>query len=134
MSVMSESERRSSARDLRTQGIIKEEANMRNSIVPLSLLIIGLFMASPAQAQNVCPAGMPCILSVYNVRANLVVEWNDTENRDHYNFSWSRPGKSAVHSERPGGSRGRFILKNFHPNTKYTFAVQGCRKPLIGRS
>ena len=107
---------------------------MRNSIVPLSFLIIGLFMALPAQAQNVCPAGMPCILAVYNVRANLVVEWNDTEGRDHYNFRWSRPDKPAVQVEKPGGRGGSFTLKNFWPDTSYTFAVQGCRKPLIGRS
>ncbi len=107
---------------------------MRSSIVLLSFLIVGLFMAFPAQAQNGCPAGMPCIQAVYNERANLVVEWNDTENRDHYNFRWSRPGKAAVQSERPGGRGGRFILRDFLPNTDYTFAVQGCRKPLIGRS
>ena len=107
---------------------------MRNSVVLLAFLIVGLFMATPAKAQNVCAVGMPCIQAVYNVRANLIVEWNDTDNRDHYNFRWSRPGKPAVQVEKPGGRGGSFTLRDFWPNTEYTFAVQGCRKPLIGRS
>lgn len=90
--------------------------------------------ATPALAQRACPAGQPCILAVYNQRANLVVEWNDSDERDHYNLRWSRPGRGAVQVERPGGRGGHFVLKNFRPNTKYTFAVQGCSKPLIGSS
>ena len=108
---------------------------MSNSMVPLPFLIAGLFfMALPAQAQRSCPADRPCILAVYNERTNLVVEWNDTEDRDHYNLRWSRPGKSVEQVEVRGGSGGRFTLKDFMPDTRYTFAVQGCRKPLVGRS
>lgn len=87
-------------------------------------------------ASNVrlCPADRPCIIAVYNEGPNLIVEWNDSEKRDHYNFRWSRPGKQVKQMELPGGRGGRFTLKNFRPNTRYTFSVQGCRKPIIGRS
>lgn len=107
---------------------------MSNLLVPLSFLIAGLFMALPAQAQRSCPSDRPCILAVYNERTNLIVEWNDTEDRDHYNLRWSHPGKSVEQVEIPGGSGSKFTVKDFLPDTRYTFAVQGCRKPLVGRS
>ncbi|HEX9400990.1 MAG TPA: fibronectin type III domain-containing protein [Anaeromyxobacter sp.] len=109
---------------------------MSNSLLPLCAFIAGALVALPAQAspQRLCPADRPCILAVFNERANLVVEWNDSEERDHYNLRWSRPDKAAKQVEVSGGRGGRFTLKNFKPDTLYTFAVQGCRKPLIGRS
>ena len=91
-------------------------------------------MTIPAQDQQLCPAGGPCILGVYNEGTNLIVTWNDEEVRDHYNLRWSRSGKSVEQVEVRGGSRGRFTVKDFLQDTLYTFAVQGCRKPLIGRS
>ena len=81
-----------------------------------------------------CPYDRPCIKAVYNEGTNLIIEWNDTEARTHYNFRWSRPGKQVIQVEVQGGKGGRFTLRNFRPNTRYTFAVQGCRKPLIGSS
>jgi hypothetical protein len=98
--------------------------------IPLATLLI----AGPSVAQRGCPADRPCIQAVYNKRANLIVEWNDPENRDHYNLRWSRPGKAEVQREIRGGRGGSFTLKDFHPDTKYVFKVQGCKKPLIGRS
>jgi len=101
-------------------------------IVPIAALFAtGPSAASPAWG---CAVDRPCILAVYNIRANLIVEWNDTEKRDHYNLRWSRPGKPEVQLDRPGGRGGSFTLKNFHADTSYTFKVQGCTKPLIGRS
>lgn len=81
-----------------------------------------------------CPYDRPCIQAVYNEGTNLVVEWNDTEARTHYNFRWSRPGRPVQQVEVRGGRGGRFILRNFWPNTRYTFAVQGCKRPFIGAS
>jgi len=98
----------------------------------LAFAVLGQAVSSASA--NSCPVGRPCITAVYNQRANLVLEWNDTEERDRYNVRWSRPGKDAVQVEMPGGSRGQFSVKNFRPDTPYTFAVQGCRKPTIGRS
>jgi len=101
------------------------------------LLAVGMHVlaaqsvASPARA---CAAGMPCILAVYNKGTDLIVEWNDTDERDRYNFRWSRPGKAEQQFETPGGRGGSFTIGNFHRNTSYTFKVQGCKKPLIGRS
>jgi len=100
----------------------------------LSIALIALSSTSKASEPRGCPADRPCIQSVYNVGANLIVKWNDTEGRDHYNIRWSRPGKAAQQIERPGGRGGSFTLKNFNANTRYTFSVQGCRKPLIGTS
>lgn len=93
----------------------------------------GLYLP-PATSVRLCPVDRPCIRAVYNERANLIVEWSDTESRDRYNLRWSRPGKPVKQLEIHGGRGGRFVLRNFRPNTRYTFAVQGCRKPLIGRS
>lgn len=81
-----------------------------------------------------CPHDRPCITAVYNERANLIIEWKDTETRDHYNFRWSRPGKPARQIELGGGRGGKFTLRNFRGNTRYTFSVQGCHKPFIGSS
>lgn len=107
---------------------------MSKSTILLTLFIGPLFMAIPGQAQRLCPVGGPCILGVYNEGTNLIVTWNDEEGRDHYNFRWSRPGKPVEQVEVRGGSRGRFTVKDFLQDTLYTFAVQGCRKPLVGRS
>lgn len=99
-----------------------------------ALLAATLLPDASATPPRSCAADRPCILAVYNVRTKLVVEWNDTESRDHYNVRWSRPNKEVVQVERGGGRGGSFELKNFRGNTRYTFAVQGCTKPLIGRS
>ena len=87
-----------------------------------------------ASTSRGCPDDRPCILAIYNSGRNLVVEWNDTEGRDHYNVRWSRPGREPEQIERPGGRGGNFVLRNFRISERYTFSVQGCRKPLIGRS
>ena len=110
---------------------------MLRSVITLSVPAVALLLFSsvaPASAPRGCPADKPCILAVYNSRADLIVEWNDTEARDHYNVRWSRPGRDEAQVERPGGRGGTFRLKNFNANTPYTFKVQGCKKPLIGRS
>jgi hypothetical protein len=109
---------------------------MSRILIPGCLLAALLSAPSRSQASNprLCPADRPCIQAVYNAGPNLIVRWNDTEGRDHYNLRWSRPGKEPRQIETPGGRGGHFTLKNFNANTRYTFAVQGCRKPLIGRS
>jgi hypothetical protein len=78
-----------------------------------------------------CPSDRPCIQAVYKEGANLIVEWIDTQARDHYNLRWSRPGRQVRQLELPGGRGGRFTLTNFRSNTPYTFAVQGCRFSFI---
>ena len=90
----------------------------------------------PATAGEVvgCPSGMPCIIHVYNERAKLIIEWNDEEERDHFNFRWSRSGRAEQQHEVSGGRGGQFTLTRFNPNIQYTFKVQGCTEPLIGRS
>lgn len=114
----------------------KQVMSMCGIAAALSVPLAAVFIAAPSAASPArgCAVDRPCILAVYNVRANLVVEWNDTEKRDHYNVRWSRPGRSEAQVERPGGTGGSFTLKNFNSNTRYTFKVQGCKKPLIGRS
>lgn len=81
-----------------------------------------------------CAVDRPCIGSVYNVGANLIIEWSDTEHRDHYNFRWSRPGRQDTQIEVPGDRGGSFTLRNFWPNTRYTFKVQGCHKAFLAPS
>ncbi|MDA1925383.1 hypothetical protein PDL68_23325 [Bacillus cereus] len=73
-----------------------------------------------------CPSDGPCLTEIYKHGPNLVIKWHDVEHRDVFHFRWGRPGKPESPSELPGGYGGYFIIKNFRPNTTYTFKVSGC--------
>jgi hypothetical protein len=107
---------------------------MNRSTVLLMLSAALLIISSPSHGQRLCPADRPCIGGVYNQGTKLIIEWRDVEARDHYNFRWSRPGRDPSQHHVSGGRGGRFTLNHFRGNTRYTLAVQGRRKPLIGRS
>ena len=100
----------------------------------IGLGLIGLLAAALGQAGqvNACKADRPCITAVYNDRATLVIEWNDPGNSNHWNFRWSRDGMD-VWKDFDVNAR-HFRIKDFHANTNYQFAVQGCYKPPLQRS
>lgn len=80
-----------------------------------------------AQFENV---SMGTRLSVEN--NSLVVRWSTTW-FDHYNIRWSANGGPDAQFERDGDKNFRYITP-FVPGAVYRVAVQGCVKPLIGRS
>jgi hypothetical protein len=81
-----------------------------------------------------CATDRPCIKDVWTDGGTLRMKWTATEDFDHYNVRWSRPGKPEVQSEVSGGRDGSFQVTNDNSCTSYDLKVQGCQKPLIGSS
>jgi hypothetical protein len=97
-----------------------------------AVLLLAGFWALPSEAQRQCAADRPCLGPIYNQGANLIVEWSDPGNSNHWNFSWSRDGMDVWNDF--DVKNMRFTIRNFHANTRYQFRVQGCYKPLLQRS
>jgi hypothetical protein len=100
----------------------------------------GLFVAalvlcaSSSYAQHQCPADRPCIQELYQDGTTIIVGWDGHEVFNHYNFRWSRPGRSETQSEVRGGSSGTFRINNVNGGLRYTVKVQGCNRNLLGES
>lgn len=87
----------------------------------------------PVSNAAACAVGEPCILSIRSEGARLVIVWNDTEARDHYNVRWGSPGLTDVQVEVSGGRFGSLAIPKV-ADRRYSISVQGCSTPLIGRA
>ena len=121
--------------------VIRDRHRREVHMLRLPLMAGAFFLASSATFQpgfagvvEGCAYDRPCIKNVHENGLDLVVNWTGTENFSHYNVRWSRPGKAPAQFEVGGGRSGSARIKNFHSNTEYQYAVQGCNKPMIGRS
>lgn len=88
-----------------------------------------------AQSQNgdvaLCAAGRPCFTRHEQSGGSVTFWWNDGGERyDFYNVRYpTRAGEKQVENR-----SGRYTFTNIGRNEIYRIKVQGCAKPLIGRS
>jgi len=106
---------------------------MNKCVIVYFAVVVACFAPSASKAGCTEPINDPEFHGIVEERTSIVVNWLANCDYSHFNIRWERPGKPAAQSQLDGDQR-RFVIKNKHSNTVYTFSLQGCDKPLVGRS